>query len=153
MKKVGQIIDRAEQHCKSSGARLTDKRKQVLTGLVKSDRALSAYELIDICKAEFGETLPATSMYRILEFLRSENLAHKLNLTNQYVACAHITCDHGHAASQFLICGQCQKVKEISVSEATTTELRSEIEHAGYQLATSQFEINCMCEECLANAA
>ena len=153
MNKVEQIINHAEQHCKSHGARLTAKRKHVLAGLLQSEKALSAYELIEICKVEFGETFPAMSMYRILDFLRNERLVHKLDLANKYVACAHISCDHDHAASQFLICGQCQKVKEISVSEATIAELQKVIEYAGFQLATPQFEINCICESCVAAAA
>ena len=45
MNNVDRIIGHAEQHCKAHGARLTAKRKQVLTGLIQSDKALSAYEL------------------------------------------------------------------------------------------------------------
>ena len=153
MKNVEQIIDHAEQHCKGHGARLTDKRKQVLAGLLQSEKALSAYELIDVCKAEFGEALPAMSMYRILDFLRDERLVHKLNLTNKYVACAHITCDHDHAVSQFLICSQCQRVEEISVSESVMAELQKSVENAGFHLVSPQFELNCICESCIADAA
>ena len=36
------------------------------------------------------------SIYRILEFLESQQLVHKLKLTNRYVACVHITCNHEH---------------------------------------------------------
>ena len=53
MSKVQKIIDHAEQHCKAHGARLTDKRKQVLSGLLQSKKALSAYELIDYCKENY----------------------------------------------------------------------------------------------------
>ena len=153
MKKVKQIIDHAEQHCKSHGSRLTNKRKQVLSGLLQSEKALSAYELIEICKTEFGETLPAMSMYRILDFLQDEHLVHKLNLANKYVACAHIPCDHDHAVPQFLICGQCQKVKEISISKSTIMKLQKNVEDAGFYLVSPQLEMNCICENCMASAA
>lgn len=153
MKRVEQIIDHAERHCRNHGARLTVKRKQVLSGLLRADRALSAYELIDVCKAESGEALPAMSMYRILDFLRGERLVHKLNLANKYVACSHITCDHDHAVSQFLICSQCQKVEEISISESVMTELQKSIEDAGFRIASPQFELDCICESCFADAA
>lgn len=149
MKKVKQIIDRAEQHCKAHGSRLTNKRKQVLLGLLQSEKALSAYELIDVCKAKFGEALPAMSMYRILDFLQGEHLVHKLNLANKYVACAHITCDHDHAVPQFLICGQCQKVKEISINKATIVEFQNNVENAGFHLVSPQLEMNCICENCM----
>lgn len=149
MKKVNQIIDHAERHCKAHGSRLTIKRKHVLLGLLQSKKALSAYELIDICKAEFGEALPAMSMYRILDFLQSMHLVHKLNLANKYVACAHIACDHEHAAPQFLICGQCQKVKEISINKATIVEFQNNVKNAGFHLVSPQLEMNCICENCI----
>jgi len=153
MNSVAKIVDHAEQQCRNHGARLTEKRKHVLSGLLQSDKALSAYELIEVCKDQFGETLPPMSMYRILDFLRQERLVHRLNLANKYVACAHITCDHAHTASQFLICVQCQKVEEIQVSESVIDALESTIEQAGFRLATPQFEINCVCDRCVAAAA
>mgnify|MGYP001042895638 CR=1 FL=1 len=145
------IIDHAEEHCRIHGARLTHKRKQVLLSLLQSKKALSAYELVDYCKNEFDESLPAMSVYRILDFLQQEHLVHKLSLANKYVACSHITCDHDHAAvPQFLICGNCQKVKEISVSKQVVAELQRNVEVAGYRLQSPQLEMSCLCQQCLA---
>ena len=109
MNHIDSIVQQAEQHCKARGARLTTKRKQVLAGLIQSNKALSAYELIDFCKKHYGESIPAMSVYRILEFLKDEHLVHKLNLANKYVACAYISCDHAHGIPQFLICGKMQQ--------------------------------------------
>ena len=151
MQEVEQIIAHAEKYCKDHGSRLTNKRKQVLSGLLQSKKSLSAYELIDFCHAEFGEALQAMSMYRILDFLKNENLIHKLNLTNKYIACSHITCGQDHVVSQFLICGQCQKVKEVNISQLFITELQKNVEHAGFHLTSSQLEMNCICDNCIAN--
>lgn len=151
--KVDTIINHAEQHCKTRGARLTVKRKQVLSGLIQSDKALSAYELIDYCNEAFGVTIPAMSAYRILDFLENEHLVHKLNLVNKYVACSDITCDHAHGVPQFLICGDCNKVKEISINKSTISELQQSVEHAGFQLFSLQLEMNCICNDCVAKAA
>ena len=148
MNSVESIIQHAEQHCALHGSRLTQKRKQVLTGLVKSNKALSAYELIDFCKQEYGESLPAMSVYRILDFLESELLVHKLNLANKYVACMHISCDHAHAVPQFLICKNCSIVKEITVEESTISDLGNTVKGAGYQLLSPQIELNCLCDNC-----
>ena len=152
MNEVDAIINHAEQHCKAHGARLTDKRKQVLSGLLQSEKALSAYELIDFCKNKFGETIPAMSVYRILEFLEDEHLVHKLNLANKYIACSHITCDHTHGVPQFLICGRCQKVKEITINKSTIEALQQNVDEAGFQLVSPQFEMNCLCKKCAAIA-
>lgn len=153
MSKVQTIIKHAEQHCHQHGARLTNKRKQVLSGLLKSNKALSAYELVDYCKTEFGQAFPAMSVYRILDFLQDEHLVHKLNLANKYVACSHITCDHDHEVPQFLICGQCQRVKEISINKSTINQLQHSVEEARFHLVSPQLEMNCLCENCFSNAA
>ena len=153
MSNMNSIIQHAEQHCKNHGVRLTEKRKQVLAGLIQTDKALSAYELIDVCKEQCGEVIPAMSVYRILEFLESENLVHKLKLANKYVVCAHIRCDHAHGVPQFLICGKCNKVKEISISQSTISELQSTVKKAGYQLASPQIELDCLCDSCISAVA
>lgn len=153
MKKVEKIIHHAEKHCNAHGARLTSKRKHVLSGLLESEKALSAYELVDYCKTTFDENIPAMSVYRILDFLEGERLVHKLNLANKYVACSHITCDHDHAVPQFLICGECQTVKEISIAQSTMRAFKKNVEQAGFHLMSPQLEMNCLCENCMNNAA
>lgn len=150
---IDSILNHAEDNCKEHGARLTVKRKRVLSGLLKSDKALSAYELIDYCKDEYGESIPAMSVYRILDFLETEGLVHKLNLANKYVACAHITCDHEHAVSQFLICRKCLKVKEINISKSTIDELAKNVEAANFHLVGPQLEMNCLCNDCVTHVA
>ena len=153
MNKVQAIINRAEQSCKAHGSKLTNKRKQVLSGLVQSGRALSAYELVDYCKEAYGESPPPMSVYRILDFLQSENLVHKLNLANKYIACAHISCDHDHGVPQFLICGDCQRVEEIVIGKSTINNLKRNVEKAGFHLVSPQLEINCLCNQCKDKAA
>jgi Fur family zinc uptake transcriptional regulator len=149
MSNIESTIEHAEKRCKANGARLTTKRKRILTGLIESNKALSAYELIDFCKQRFGEKIPAMSVYRILGFLEAQHLVHKLNLANKYVACTHINCDHTHAVPQFLICKNCSKVKEISINQSTISDLSETVKSAGYDLYSPQVELNCLCESCI----
>lgn len=153
MSTITQILNRAETNCRANGARLTEKRKQVLTGLLKSKKALSAYELINFMQKEFNESLPAMSVYRILEFLESENLVHKLHLANKYVACSHINCAHAHEVPQFLICDECGSVKEIGIKKALINTLKNNVEEAGYVLKSPQLELHCLCQDCALKAA
>ena len=153
MSNLQTTIDHAENSCRSRGAKLTNKRKQVLSGLLQSNKAMSAYELVDYCKDQFGETMPPMSVYRILDFLQDEYLVHKLKLANKYIACSHITCDHKHGISQFLICNSCQTVKEIMVSTSAINAFRRNIEDAGFDLVEPQMEINCVCHKCKNKAA
>ncbi|MCG8314088.1 MAG: transcriptional repressor [Pseudomonadales bacterium] len=149
MDSVDTILQHAERHCKAHGARLTAKRKQVLVGLIKSNRALSAYELVDFCKEHYGNSIPAMSVYRILDFLENEYLVHKLNLANKYVACAHISCDHTHGIPQFLICQKCSKVKEINVKSSTIADLQATVQESGFRLISPQLELSCLCDDCV----
>lgn len=148
MAKIEHIIEHAERHCSNNGTRLTEKRKGVLMGLLQSEKALSAYELADFCAKELNQSLPAMSVYRILDFLQQEQLVHKLNLANKYVACSHITCDHAHEVPQFLICSECQKVTEIGINKNIIQDLKDNVESAGFHLKSPQLEMNCICIEC-----
>ena len=153
MSKVSKVLDHAEKHCKASGTRLTEKRKHVLTGLLKSQKALSAYELVDFYRNEFNESVPPMSIYRILEFLESEELVHKLHLANKYVACSHISCDHAHEVPQFLICNECSNVKEIGIKKALIDTLKHNVAQAGYLLKSPQLELHCLCQDCAKQTA
>lgn len=148
MKAAQTVMNSAEAHCQKRGTRLTSKRKHVLSGLVNSDKALSAYELIDYCKDEYGEKIPAMSIYRILDFLQEEHLVHKLNLANKFVACSHITCKHEHEVPQFLICRECSRVKEIAIKRSLVDSLKENVADADYQLLSPQIELNCLCKSC-----
>jgi len=108
---------------------------------------------IYVYKDQFGESLPAMSVYRILDFLQKEHLVHKLDLANKYVACSHITCSHSHAVPQFLICSECQKVEEVSISQETIEQLKGNVQEAGFQLSGFQLEMNCLCNDCAVKTA
>lgn len=143
------FIKQAETNCRQLGSRLTTKRKLVLTALLHVKKAISAYELITLVDKKFNESLAPMSVYRILDFLEKNHLIHKLNIVNKYVACADITSEHQHDASQLLFCKQCQRVDEIKLNATKLTELNNEAKQSGYQLLSSHIELNCICNTCL----
>lgn len=153
MSKITRILDHAEASCHASGAKLTEKRKRILTGLLLSEKAQSAYDLIEYMRKEFDESLPPTTVYRILDFLAGENLVHKLHLANKYVACSHISCDHAHEVPQFLICDECGNVKEIGIKKTLINTLKRNVEEAGFVLQSPQLELHCLCQDCAHQAA
>lgn len=148
-----EIIEHAEHYCKSHGTRLTKKRKLVLSSLIQSNKALSAYDVIDLCDQAFNEKIPPMSVYRILAFLEEEKLVHKLKLLNKYVACSHIACREKHNVPQFLICDLCDDVKELSINQSALSELNNDAVQAGFQAISSQLEMNCICDNCAAMPA
>jgi len=146
-----EIVEIAERQCIAQGVRLTKKRIRVFSLLQASNRAVSAYELAEAYENNFGSQLPIMTVYRVLDFLQSQSLVHKLETANKFIVCEHIGCNHTHTASQFLICKACMKVKELNVSNAQFKELKQTIEDAGFHIDTNQFEMNCICNGCYTN--
>lgn len=146
--KTARMLDYAEASCVARGARLTEKRKFVLAGLLQSQKALSAYELIEYLQKEFGKTLPPITVYRILNFLTQEHFVHKLYLANKYVACSQPNCNHTHDAPQLLICEKCGNVKESEIHENLINTLKRNAEEEGYVLNSPQLELHCLCPNC-----
>jgi len=151
MAAINEMVEVAKRECKAHGVRTTSKRINVFSLLLPSKKALSAYEIVELYKQTFNEPVPVVTVYRVLDFLERENLVHRLETANKFVACSHTSCDHQHPASQFLICKKCQKVKELSISQHKFDELKQTIEQAGFHLLNPQIEMNCICEACYAD--
>ncbi len=145
---VKQALQYAEETCAARGARFTEKRKQVFEVLADNKKALSAYELIDCCRAKFGSQFPAMSIYRILDFLEDVGLVHRLDSAKKYVACSHNDCSQEHKVSQFLICKSCYLVEEISIGKEFMTSLRQNAEKAGFRLTSQELELDSVCGNC-----
>ena len=149
IKSSAEVLLDAEHRCEDSGVKLTNRRRQVLNALLQEDRALSAYELMEVCNRESNEPMPAMSVYRILSFLEEQSLAHKLSSANKYVACSHITCAHQHyRRPQFLICNDCTKVQEVELSSEALAAMVQVAETAGFHLESRQLELSGICNDC-----
>ena len=105
-------------HC--APARLTPGRKAVLDILEKARRPVGAYELIDMLAASGSRRPAPAQVYRALDFLVEQGLAHRLASRNAFLACGH-----GHGAFEpvaFLICDACGHV-----DEATSVPLTADV--------------------------
>lgn len=147
---IKRSIASAQEKCADAGVKLTEKRQKILELMLASETPLSPYEVVDRYNAEMAAKMPANSAYRILDFLASENLAHKLSSANKYVACSHIACSHQHEVPQFLICRDCKRVKEIMINRKLIKELGDNVEQAGYQMLGTAIELDCLCGDCAA---
>ena len=145
---IASSLEYAKDQCASRGVKFTEKRKQVLKGLLQSKKALSAYELTDYCRENYSFQLPAMSVYRILDFLEEVDLVHRLDSTQKYVACSHIACNHEHELSQFLICKSCYLVEEISIGKTLMTALKQSAEKVGFLLTNQELEFDSLCGNC-----
>lgn len=148
MTQLDDALLQADQASNHAGLKLTPKRRNLFSLLLASETPLSAYELADRFKESFGQAIPAMSVYRMLDFLTENNLAHKLTSENKFVSCAHSTCDHAHQIPQFLICERCHQVKEVGIKKAVFEALQDSVNAAGYSLREAQLELKCLCAAC-----
>lgn len=146
--KYNKLIQYAEEQCAKAGVRLTPKRKQVLRTLVQADAPLSAYEITDRYNKTYDDDIAPMSVYRMLDFLISQNLVHKLESTNKFLVCSHILCEHGHGTAQFLICSQCDQVYEITLKKEVVDALRTSADSVDFDLNNKQIELVGRCKLC-----
>ena len=152
--KLDSLLRAAEVSCAENGARLTQRRRQVLSVLMQSSSPLSAYELLDLCNRSTTSAMPAMSVYRILDFLEQQLLVHRLSTSNKYVSCAHITCDHKHfQTTHFLLCEGCSSVEEVDATEEASEALEQMAKTVGFKLTTQQFELSGICTTCQNSAS
>ena len=152
--KLDSLLRAAEVSCAENGARLTQRRRQVLSELMQSSSPLSAYEVLDLCNRSTTSAMPAMSVYRILDFLEQQLLVHRLSTSNKYVSCAHIACDHKHSqATHFLLCEGCSSVEKVDATEEASEALEQMAKTVGFKLTTQQFELSGICTTCQNSAS
>ena len=137
------LLDEAALHCREQGASLTPIRRHVLRLLHDQPGGVKAYELLDMMKQEHPNATPPT-VYRALEFLIEQGLAHRIGKTNQFVPCNQ---HHHQDASLFLMCPDCGKVTELHDDQAVQS-LTETLLKAGHTLAGPEIEISALCSGC-----
>ncbi|MCQ8879739.1 transcriptional repressor [Pseudoalteromonas shioyasakiensis] len=140
----------ADVRCSNLGGKLTEKRQQVLEILLKAKKPLSAYELTDQFNKVMDVPILAMSVYRILDFLESVDLVHRLKSENKFMACSHKSEGCQHQLSMFLICGSCNKVIEMNDANDKIKALFEQVEILGFSPGESQLEISGVCCQCKA---
>lgn len=133
----------AEAYCRKAGLRFTEQRRRVLEILLAEHRALGAYDILDILRAE-GQPAQPPVAYRALDFLVEHGFAHKVERLNAFIACAHPGEAHAPA---LLICRLCRKVAE-TPSEPVRAQLSRTAKTAGFDIETTVVEAVGVCPNC-----
>jgi Fur family zinc uptake transcriptional regulator len=136
----------AQAICAARATRLTPIRRRVLEALLASHKPLGAYDVIERLAGR-GERFPPITIYRALEFLRDNGLAHRIESRNAFIACGH---DHGDGDPVvFLICERCGAVGEAAAAAVADT-IRTASRAAGFTPKTPVIEITGVCSHCKA---
>jgi Fur family transcriptional regulator, zinc uptake regulator len=137
-------LDRAEARCAERAQRLTPTRRQVLEVLLSSHKPLGAYEIIDRA-AESGSRHAPITIYRALDFLIENGLAHRIESRNAFIGCVHRH-DLGDL-TVFLICERCGEVGE-APSQQMANSLKAAARAAGFTPKAPVIEITGICAHC-----
>src|SRR5690554_7287313 len=140
---IEQQLQNAEQLCKQRQKRLTPIRKQVLELLIRAQRSLKAYELLDQIKTIQPNAAPPT-VYRALDFLTEEGLIHRLDAINAWTACVDVA---GEPHDLLVVCTQCGAVAEMRAPRLSE-QINDCILQAGFALASPETELRAVCLQC-----
>ena len=146
---VSETLSRAEEACGARGLRLTPLRRRVLEILAESHAPLGAYDIVEKLKKS-KEPAPAMSVYRALEFLLGEGLAHRIESKNAFLACTG-----GHQGDDivlFMLCERCGTVAEIN-SSALGRDLAQAAKGANFTPKVPVLEVSGLCGRCFDRGA
>lgn len=138
-------VKAGENLCATRKARLTPMRRLVLKELLKAQRPLPAYELLDHLQALLNKRMAPLTIYRALDFLIAQGLVHRLESLNSFVACDHPGLLHN---SLYLVCTGCGTADEMDSAEVQALLLRA----AGtrhFKPSRPVVEVQGLCKECM----
>lgn len=140
---IQQALHDAERICQDRGARLTQQRRHVLELIWRNHDVVTAYELLAAMQAHEPRAKPMT-VYRALDFLVENGLAHRIESVNGYTRCETPSAT---ASCQFLICDRCGLVEEFH-SEPLVDHLETQADARGFRIQRHTMEAHGICRGC-----
>jgi Fur family zinc uptake transcriptional regulator len=134
--------------CEKAGSRLTDTRQHMLEVLLEVNKPLSAYEITEQYNQLIEPKIMTMSVYRILDFLESVHLVHRLQSINKYVVCNHSLGACHHHPPLYLICKSCQHIEEVELADEVINTLTQQAKSVGFSSVGSQVELYSLCTKC-----
>jgi Fur family zinc uptake transcriptional regulator len=141
---AAQALATAEALADARGVKLTALRKQVLSLICQSHKPSGAYQLLADLGRLRGEAAAPPTVYRALDFLVTQGLAHKIDSLNAFVACYSAGKPH-HGT--FLICGKCQEVQEVT-DKRSADALAASAAQRGFAASRLVVELHGVCRAC-----
>lgn len=137
------VIKNAKEICYEDSLNLTPIRKKVLEIISANHKPVRAYDILYKLKDEGFSDKPPT-VYRALNFLIQNKMAHKLNTINAYIACFN---DKAEEVPCFLICEKCQDIEEFQDNDIMKAVVNIS-KYKNINIKNVNLEIGFICEEC-----
>ena len=154
-KQQGDLSSHRHNHCiskaktrfierlKKMGKSIGRNDEPVLNLLLSNHRIFSAYDIAETI-SELGKRVQPIQIYRSLEKLMALGLVHRLSTKNGFIACYE---DGECATGQFLICTECESVKEID-SQLLDKEIKGSAKKNNFSIASKSIEVLGLCVNC-----
>ena len=139
---IDRALRKAESVCRARGVRLTDIRRKVLRIIWHSHDPAKAYHILG--RLGSGASAKPPTVYRALDFLLRNGLAHKLDSLNSYVGCYHPL---KHEQCYFLICEECGEVQECC-DEKLSSAITNAASRKRFSPLRTTLEISGLCRHC-----
>ena len=117
-------------------------QEQVYRVLRSAHGLMTAYEILDAVRPK-GISAPPT-VYRALNRLMRDGLAHRVESRNAYVACSD---PHRHHTAVFAICHDCGHIDEMHEGEVVQS-LTKKLSRRGFVADRTTIEIQGLCASC-----
>lgn len=140
-------LNQAFEYCQNHGHRFTEPRKHVLNILLHAEKPLGAYDILQRLAETIDKPKPPT-VYRAIQFWHQEGFIHCIDSLKSYVACQG---GHHIGQTQFLICNQCDFVKELDC-EMNLNEATKAAQQVQFAIQDVTIEVKGTCHECLKSA-
>jgi Fur family zinc uptake transcriptional regulator len=140
---LSRALSEADHRCVRAGERMTQPRRRALELLLEAGRPMKAYDLIANFGGDGRAAKPPT-VYRALDFLSRQGLAHRIESMNAYIACD--VGERSHAAA-FLICDCCGATEEIEPFAPERVQQAAAM--AGYEVSSVTVEAHGRCPACV----
>lgn len=147
--------DTALHLLKSRGYRQTKPRRLVLDTLDQAETPLSPYEIADRIK-EAGEKGDVVSVYRILQTLEENDLAHRVLSSGKYRKCQLAPEEdcHRHQLQHChhnMVCRACGRIEEVHCPGMDLIEQALGAQST-FQIEAHALEFSGLCERCQPSA-
>lgn len=144
MTNPSRLIDHVQLLTEQRGVRLTPQRRRIYEIILEKNRAISAYDLLDILRQSEPNAKPPT-IYRALGFLLIQGFIHKVESTNCYLACN--LPGHKEHNTQLLLCDACGRVEEYH-GDMLSSVLEEKPDQLGFAVTHHVIETHGTCSSC-----
>lgn len=137
-------ISRVYEICRSNNLGFTDIRKQVFEIIIKNNKPIKAYQILDEIRNITNKPSHPPTVYRAIDFLIENGFVHKLNSINSFVGCFH---PKTHEECYFLICKKCNLYQECC-DDSLKDRISKTAVHNNFIISNTTLEIEGHCLDC-----